>query len=285
MNDKLKLILEKINLDVNYYNEFINSELEKVIIYKKIDEVKIILQNESNFSVELYRDLTACFGNYFDKKVMLEIKTNNINFDIINNYYKYIIDEISKEKVIASIFVDRLIEKDNRYFIKLDNSAEERQFDQIKEQIFNKLKLYGYDIEINTFIDEEECKKTQEAINNALKIDVKAFNQPKPVEKKETTSSNFPKPKYEKKEVNEDTIKGRVIKDDPVTIKSIVGEEESVTIDAEVFGQDEFEPASKEFKILTLKLTDYTDSIYAKIFLRDEDEFKDIKKRTKPGCW
>ena len=146
MNDKLKLILEKINLDVNYYNELINSELEKVIIYKKIDEVKIILQNESNFSVELYRDLTACFENYFDKKVMLEIKTNNINLDIINNYYKYIIDEISKEKVIASIFVDRLIEKDNRYFIKLDNSAEERQFDKIKVQIFNKVKLYGYDI-------------------------------------------------------------------------------------------------------------------------------------------
>ena len=285
MNDKLKLILEKINLDSKYYNEFINSELEKVIIYKKVDEVKIILQNKSNFSVELYKDLINCFEKYFDKKVILEMKLKEINFDIVDDYYKYIIDEISKEKILANIFLDRLISKENEYFIKLDNSAEERQFEQIKEQIFNRLKLCGYDIKINTFIDEEESKKIQEAINNSLKIDITAFNQPKPPEKKETQPTDFSKPKYEKKEVNEDTIKGRVIKDEPVTIKSIVGEEDSVTIDAEVFGQDEFEPASKEFKILTLKLTDYTDSIYAKIFLRDEDEFKDIKKRTKPGCW
>jgi len=285
MNDKLKLILEKIKLDEKYYNEFINSELEKVIIYKKTDEVKIVLKNESNFSVDLYKDLITCFETYFDKKVILEINPKTINLNIIDSYYKYVINEITKEKILSNIFIDRLIFKEENYFIKLDNLAEERQFEQIKEQVFNRLKLCGYDVEINTFIDEEESKKTQEAINNSLKIDVSSFTAPKPLEKKESTSSNYPKPKYEKKEVNDDTIKGRVIKDEVVTIKSIVGEEDSVTIDAEVFGQDEFEPASKEFKILTLKLTDYTDSIYAKIFLRDEDEFKDIKKRTKPGCW
>ena len=95
MDEKLKLILEKINLDSKYYNEFINSELEKVIIYKKVDEVKIILQNKSNFSVELYKDLINCFEKYFDKKVILEMKLKEINFDIVDDYYKYIIDEIS----------------------------------------------------------------------------------------------------------------------------------------------------------------------------------------------
>jgi len=288
MDDKLKLILEKIKLDEKYFIEFKNAVLEKVVFYKKIDEVKITLKNQSSFSVELYKNLLNAFESYFDKKVILEIILENINFDLINDYYKMIIENIAKEKVTATIFSDRLIKKEDKYFIELNNSAEEHQFLPIKETVFNRLKMCGYNIEFSTYIDKEESKKTQESINNSLKIDIASLMANAPVmesEKKESKPVSTFKPKYEKKEVNEDTIKGRVIKDEVVTIKSIVGEEDSVTIDAEVFGQEEFEPASKEFKILTLKLTDYTDSIYAKMFSRDEEEFNAIKKKTKPGTW
>ena len=64
-----------------------------------------------------------------------------------------------------------------------------------------------------------------------------------------------------------------------------MGEEESVTIEGEVFGTEEFEPSSKAFKILTIKLTDYSDSIYCKIFSRDEEEFASLKKNCKVGAW
>ena len=287
MDDKLKLILTKIKLDEKYFNEFNNAELNKVVFYKKIDEVKISLKNQSNFSVDLYQDLSTCFTTYFDKKVMLEIIPIEMNFNYITGYYKMIIEDISKEKVTASFFSDRLVQKDEHFYIELNNTAEENQFSSIKEIVFKKLKMCGYDMDFYTYIDEEESKKTKEEINKSLNINIEALKQNKPVEvkEKETKPTNTFKPKYEKKEVNEDTIKGKVIKDEVVTIKSIVGEEDSITIDAEVFGVDEFEPASKEFKILTLKLTDYTDSIYAKMFSRDEEEFNNIKKKTKPGTW
>jgi len=286
MDDKLKLILTKIGLEEKYFNEFNNAVLDKVVFYKKVDEVKISLKNQSNFTVDLYRDLLNCFTTYFSKKVILEIIPENINLDYINDYYKMIIEDISKEKITASLFAERLILKEEKYFVELNNTAEKHQFESFKETVFNKLKLCGYNIEIDTYIDEEESKKTKEEINNSLKIDVEALKASSPVvEKKEVKTNSGFKPKYEKKEINEDTIKGRVIKDSPVSIKSIVGEEDSITIDAEVFGVEEFEPASKEFKILTLKLTDYTDSIYAKMFSRDEEEFNSIKKKTKIGTW
>lgn len=284
MDDKLKLILNKIGLDEKYFSEFNNSLLEKVVFYKKTDEVKIIIKNQTNFNVELYKELNNCFSNYFSKKVILEVNPVEISFNYIKDYYRMIIEDISCDKVIANLFIDRLVLKDGIYFIEVNNKAEERQLSSFIDDVHNKLKLCGFDIELSTFIDEEESKKTKEEINNALKINVDALKINKTVEKKESTPA-INKPKYEKKEVNEDTIKGRVIKDAPVSIKSIVGEEDSVTIDAEVFGVDEFEPASKEFKILTLKLTDYTDSIYAKIFSRDEEEFNNLKKKTKPGSW
>lgn len=294
MNDNLKLILNKIGLDYKYFEEFMNADLEKVIVYKKVDEVKIILRNQSNFSVDLYTNLQTCFANYFGKNVILEIHAIEVNLELLQSYYQTILKEIAKEKITANLFLERLIEKNGTYFVEVNNKAEENQFLSFKDSLKNKLKLCGFDMDLTTFLDEEESKKTKEEINNALKIDIESLVANKvnqSVEKNEaaaptsTFKPSFSKPKYEKKEVNENTIRGRVIKDNPVSIKSIVGEEDSVTIDAEVFGQEEFEPASKEFKILTLKLTDYSDSIYAKIFSRDEEEFNNLKKKTKPGTW
>ena len=291
MDEKLELILNKIELDKKYFSEFVNSSLEKVIIFKKTDEVKIIINNETNFSNSLYQDLKMCFIKYFDKNVILEIDPIEVNDSYINDYYQMIIEDLSHEKVMLKFFSDRLVMKDDKYFIEVINVSEENQIKPFLDTIMNKLSLCGYNIDLEIFFDEEESKRTKEEINNSLKMSVDALKANYKEEKKVSSpSSSSPststfKPKYEKKEVDENTIKGRVIKDNAVTIKSIVGEEESVTIEAEVFGTEEFEPASKEFKILTLKLTDYTDSIYAKIFSRDEDEFNNLKKQTKPGTW
>ena len=57
MDEKLELILNKISLDNKYFHEFINARLEKVVVYKKTDEVKISIQNKTNFTSELYFSL------------------------------------------------------------------------------------------------------------------------------------------------------------------------------------------------------------------------------------
>ena len=52
----------------------------------------------------------------------------------------------------------------------------------------------------------------------------------------------------------------------------------------EVFGIDLFE-AKSGYKIFTLKITDNTDSMYAKLFTKDEEEFVRIKDLIKNGKW
>src|SRR5574344_2371050 len=66
-------------------------------------------------------------------------------------------------------------------------------------------------------------------------------------------------------------------------IESIDSEYDSIIIECNVFGMETIE-TKNGLKITTLKLTDYTDSIYAKVFSRTEDEFKNISK-IKLGSW
>ena len=58
---------------------------------------------------------------------------------------------------------------------------------------------------------------------------------------------------------------------------------DNVTVEAKIFGIDIFESSKNNFKIITLKITDGTDSMYCKIFCREDDEFNKYKKGLKEG--
>lgn len=67
-------------------------------------------------------------------------------------------------------------------------------------------------------------------------------------------------------------------------IKDLLYEVENVNIEVQIFGIDLFE-AKSGYKIFTLKVTDFTDSMYVKLFTKDEEEFKKIKSLLKTGNW
>ena len=58
-----------------------------------------------------------------------------------------------------------------------------------------------------------------------------------------------------------------------------------ITVEGYVFGVDYFESSKTDFKIITLKITDYSDSIYCKVFCRGEEDFEAKKKTLKSGKW
>ena len=88
-----------------------------------------------------------------------------------------------------------------------------------------------------------------------------------------------------KKEKDPNSIIGLAIEDAPIKIKSIIGEDNNVVVEAEVFGVEYFESSKSDFKIITLKITDYTDSIYCKVFVRDSEEYSRLCKELKSGKW
>ena len=286
MDTKLESILKKINYKNDYFVEFIDAKVDRVNANgSKLD---IVIHNKTNLTPEAYNELEKSFKDFFNiEEIYLYIIVDEIDNDKLLNEYKNIIGLLKKEKSLLEIFEDSLAFEEEKYLIKAAHEFEKATIEKYIPRITEYLEKRGFDIDIDVVLSLEERENIKNTINNDLEIKIPTTKVIKQEEKAPTKTNftNFGKPKYEKKEVNEDTIKGRVIKDDAVSIKTIVGEEESVTIEGEVFGTEEFEPSSKAFKILTIKLTDYSDSIYCKIFSRDEEEFASLKKNCKVGAW
>lgn len=286
MDTKLESILKKINYKNDYFVEFIDAKVDRVNANgSKLD---IVIHNKTNLTTEAYNELEKSFKDFFNiEEIYLYIIVDEIDNDKLLNEYKNIIGLLKKEKSLLEIFEDSLAFEEEKYLIKAAHEFEKATIEKYIPRITEYLEKRGFDIDIDVVLSLEERENIKNTINNDLEIKIPTTKVIKQEEKAPTKTNftNFGKPKYEKKEVNEDTIKGRVIKDDAVSIKTIVGEEETVTIEGEVFGTEEFEPSSKAFKILTIKLTDYSDSIYCKIFSRDEEEFASLKKNCKVGAW
>ena len=286
MDTKLESILKKINYKNDYFVEFIDAKVDRVNANgSKLD---IVIHNKTNLTTEAYNELEKSFKDFFNiEEIYLYIIVDEIDNDKLLNEYKNIIGLLKKEKSLLEIFEDSLAFEEEKYLIKAAHEFEKATIEKYIPRITEYLEKRGFDIDIDVVLSLEERENIKNTINNDLEIKIPTTKVIKQEEKAPTKTNftNFGKLKYEKKEVNEDTIKGRVIKDDAVSIKTIVGEEESVTIEGEVFGTEEFEPSSKAFKILTIKLTDYSDSIYCKIFSRDEEEFASLKKNCKVGAW
>ena len=286
MDTKLESILKKINYKNDYFVEFIDAKVDRV--NANSSKLDIVIHNKTNLTTEAYNELEKSFKDFFNiEEIYLYIIVDEIDNDKLLNEYKNIIGLLKKEKSLLEIFEDSLAFEEEKYLIKVAHEFEKATIEKYIPRITEYLEKRGFDIDIDVVLSLEERENIKNTINNDLEIKIPTTKVIKQEEKAPTKTNftNFGKPKYEKKEVNEDTIKGRVIKDDAVSIKTIVGEEESVTIEGEVFGTEEFEPSSKAFKILTIKLTDYSDSIYCKIFSRDEEEFASLKKNCKTGAW
>lgn len=286
MDTKLESILKKINYKDNYFVEFIDAKVDRVNANgSKLD---IVIHNKTNLTTDAYNELEKSFKDFFNiEEIYLYIIVDEIDNDKLLNEYKNIIGLLKKEKSLLEIFEDSLAFEEEKYLIKAAHEFEKATIEKYIPRITEYLEKRGFDIDIDVVLSLEERENIKNTINNDLEVKAPIVKEIKHEEKisLKNNFTNFGKQKYEKKEVNEDTIKGRVIKDDAISIKTIVGEEESVTIEGEVFGTEEFEPSSKAFKILTIKLTDYSDSIYCKIFSRDEEEFASLKKNCKVGAW
>ena len=283
MDDKLRKIFNKINLDESYFNLFYNARINRTNIDDLNNIVTIEIVNDSDIPYELYDELVKRFSIYFDEaKINLIIKNDKeisnyfqVNFKkILDVYYEQLPNVVALEEKIEIV--------GNTLNVKVVNEREKKDLDNDLGKLAKFLLKYGtyfsYNIEIDNQIKEELDKKID---NETVEIMSKPYVQHDEVQQ----NNNFPRRR--KKEVDEKTIFGNLIKEDEAVtkIKSIVGENSDIVIEAKVFGVEEFVPQSKAFKILTLKVTDNTDSIICKTFIRDDEVYDSVMKKTKVGKW
>jgi DNA polymerase-3 subunit alpha (Gram-positive type) len=261
MSEKLKLLLDKIGLESDYYSLFDNGKLDKLLIDKENKSWNFVVKVKNTIAANIVKKieelLLANFDNVND--VYMTYIYDEINYDMVEDYFKYILEKLNLNKMFAS---HKFIIDNDTFTIKVLNKIESNKLEKEKSKLENLFKRYGYSFNMNVEIDTIEHNTIKEEIEKEITVTAEPTKEENPI------------------------VFGTEIKSNKiVNLKDIIGEEPSVIVEAYVFGIETFESSKNDFKILTLKISDNTDSLLAKIFTRDKDEYANLCKKVKQGNW
>ena len=263
--DKLNLLLKEIKLPVNMENDFNSGCLKKIVCNKNRDSYRFDICLDTNLPLSTY--ITFCnllnkrFTNY--KSITTLVNVTNVKMDYFKDYFDYVIDKYTSESPMLKSYKEcELNYADNLVSFKVANKAEKMPFDHMQDNIQKDLKSMGYNVNFEVGIDKEKEAELKAEIEDSLKI-----KDTKPVKKQASV------------------IMGETIKSKISLIKDLIVEENNITVEGYVFADPDFHETKSKFIILTLKITDYTDSIYAKVFIKDEKDVVKLQKALKKGNW
>ena len=293
MEENLKKLLEKIMLNDENYPYFMDGKLIKIVGNKEKTKYAFYLELKENLELEVYLNFKEKLKQYFSNfKIEININVNNMKQEYLVYYYRHFIEKYSVSSPLLKLFLNLPLKiNDDILTIELNNKAEQLKFEQIRETLINDLKKVGYSYTINTIINGEAEKEILKEIKEDLnvKIPEKEFI-PKPVEEKNIESPvNKYKKNYESKPLiqdpnDESVIVGRKIEDSITRLDTIAVPGGTVTVEGYIFGKDVRETKTG-LRIMSLKITDFTDSIYGTLFIRDEKEAEIIDKKVKEKNW
>ena len=292
MEKNLDTLLKKIQLEGELQKEFQNGKLLKIVGNSNKDQYRFFIQLDTTLSFSTYQKFIEALPHAFPEieKVQVELEVEHPNQEYFPYYFRYLIEEYSENSPLLRMFLDsRTMIEEEVLTIVVSNRAEEIKLQSIVSTLGKDLKKVGYDYDIQVQIDAEEENAIQAEIASERDI-------PVPVEalEKETQPVEEPKKKFIPKDYkrpplivdkdNDKVVIGRVIEETPVRLDSLLTPGSTVVIEGTIFGKDVRETKTG-LRIITLKITDNTDSIYGTIFVNDADEFEIINKKLKEGSW
>ncbi len=288
MHDKLKLLLDQLKYDSNNYTYFKDGNL-RINIDSKSGLHTFCFEVSSVIPVDAYVELESRLKQRF-KGYNIDILFKCENIDYLNDYFCYVLDLYKDEQPLLQMFKDNKVSfNDSVLSVEVANIAEKMKINGISDSIVKYFKKFGFgNIRFEVVVNTDLNNEIVEEINNEINKEV-VIREPEPVppveEKKRFVPKDYKRPPLIIDKDNPDVVIGRVIEDKPIRMDQIGGEENNVVVDAYMYADADIIETKTDLKIITLKLTDNTDSIYAKIFVNDEEEFKAIKGHLKPGSW
>ena len=287
MNENMKKLIDNIKLEDKYYPFFNDSKLKRIVSNKEKTNYTFIIEIQDTLTVELYQHFIELVKNKYSdiEKVIVAFDVINQNNDLVKEYFKYLMNRASIKCPVLATFIDNNVYIDNKLLvIEVDNIAEQNKLLSIEKNIVLNFKRMGYDVTgILTKIVEHESIIEEVNSIEVSKERLEKQSEPVVVDKKAFFKKDYV-PKKIETEDHPDAVLGRIIDTYPSRLDSITGPTNGVTIEGELFGVD-IRETKTDLVIYTLKITDYTDSIYGKIFVNGEEESKRISKLLKPGNW
>lgn len=285
------ILLQQLQLtDDAIINHFHNGEIEKVVVEKKEKKWHFYFLFEQILPVNIFSIFVTKLKQAFSHiaTITYSIKVKNLHWteELIQDYWPYCIREIEG---ISPPLLNRLNEqiptlKGNTILLKVHSELEKLTLNKYLNILVEIYESYGFPpFRFDTIIEEPQSNEEYENfLQEKEKEDrERGLQALLALEKKEEEKSS----PFSDEEEDSPLVIGYVIHDDVEVrlLKDIVDEERRITIQGYVF-----EAETKELRsgrtLLTLKITDYTNSILVKMFSKDKEDAK-LFQRVKKGMW
>ncbi len=286
MDDKLQTLLKQIAWDEENKDYFLDGSVEKIIGNSEHSHYTFIIRISNTLPPTIFQefidDLKEAFSGI--ESVRVAFRVENPDYTKIKEYFSYLMHRYSAKCPILESLEDSPVEwKEDTLIIPVDNIAEEQKIMSLEKKIITDFRSFGYPIgRINPVLKEEPetiLEESEDVVVDLARLEQKDV----PQEPVNNYKKNY-RPKKIETEDHPDVVLGRLIDTSVTRLDTISGPTNGVTLEAELFGIDVRETKT-DLIIVTLKITDYTDSIYAKIFVNDAEEWSRIKKCLKEGNW
>ncbi len=283
MDEKIQILLDKINIDEDSYQYFYDSKITKIKVNSRIDSWLIFIEKDELLPIQIYEELEnkkrELDKNASSIEFVFKIKNQDLNSYV--SYYPYLLQKLKKELRILEIYENCLQIENDFLVLVVSNELEKERLEKCLDKIADFYKRLDYKFNIEVIIKQEEniLEEIQKELEN---IAMPVIEEKK---KEESVEEAKEKKQYKREKKDPNSIIGKEIKESPIKIKTLLGEDNNVVIEGKVFGVDLFESSKTDFKIITLKVTDFSDSIYCKVFVREADEYKRLCKELKSGNW
>ncbi len=263
MAEHLLQLLKDIGLKEDNYPLFADADIQEIKHYQNEDRYEFVIEISDYLPIDVYdfvlNNIQKAFAG--DSQATVVFKVRNRNTACIKEFFPYALRKVLGNSPLVEIYSECGLEvEDEVVHLVLANKAEKQKIDTIKKSLVDFLEVIGFDdFGLKITIDEKKNSGVLDDIEKQI-LQV-AEEKPKKV------------------------IFGSEIKTKAKSIEEIVSEENNVTIEGYVFVCDFFETKKNNLKIITLKVTDYTNSIYAKIFINDTSVYHSLRKKIKAGMW
>ncbi|MBQ3511595.1 MAG: PolC-type DNA polymerase III [Bacilli bacterium] len=283
MDSKIEILLNKVNIDKDHYQYFSSAKITRIVVNKQGTNWNIFIDINELLPLEVFEELEEkkyeLDPNAKDIKIIYNVENKSIETYL--NYYPALLRNLKEKLKVLEIYEDCLKIENEKLILVTSTDVEKERLESCSEEIKTFYKQIGYEEEISIELRHEE--NILEEIKQELETTVTAPPHP---ETKEVKPEEKPKEKqYRRDPKDPNAVLGRGIKEEPIKIKTIMGEDNNVVIEAQIFGTEYFESSKSDFKIITLKVTDFSDSIYCKVFVRDDEEYSRLCKELKSGNW
>ncbi|MDS9470618.1 PolC-type DNA polymerase III [Sporosarcina pasteurii] len=293
-NDKMKLhlLLQQINMtDDQFVVHFKNALLERVSVHRKSRVWQFNIQLEKLLPIEVYTIFNQRIREAFSAiaTIQLNIVCKNpvVDESLIAGYWPFVIEELRdmsppiRERLTSqkpSVTGGKLT------FICMNDMELQTMKTKYGPLIADVFETFGFPRLAVDFQLTDDLNSAEEA-QKAFLIERQAEEE----EMARKALEDMQKREQSRKE-NDDVPSGpfqlgpAIKHDEPLMeIRNIQDEERSVTIEGYVFDTEVRELRSGR-SLLTIKITDYTDSIIVKMFSRNEEDGK-LMSSLKKGSW